>query len=467
MLSSPLRSHDPGVMPELACCGTARLRSISPRASSTRISSSDTYEPGPGGRLRDRAVPGRRGVACRRLTTVREAALTLLPAAGESDSWPGLPSPPLSPSLVLRRRGGLCPPHSGVGSRPQARSRAIRANAYEMSKPDTLFVLAASYDTVADADADYQAVKALYHDVHTSHDFDAAVITRNEDGRLKVVKKREEPTRHGAAKGLVWGLAIGAVTAVLPAAALVDALVVGGGAGSAVGAVRGHMKRGMKNDDPRSSPRSSRGARPVSWSSTRRTWPTRSRRASRPSTVPSRRRLTRMPTSSPARSRRPRIRMAAPPTDTDTQRRGESSGRSQPHAVVQPGGGEPEYRAHHRLELATTLLLRLAAVATAWATYQSARWHGQQSIAQSGSIAARVESTRAENLASLQSSIDVAIFTQWIDATAHGDTKLAGYYRRLFPAGSSTGPSRHGSRRTQTGTPPRPRRGSGCPHTGQ
>jgi uncharacterized membrane protein len=118
-----------------------------------------------------------------------------------------------------------------------------------MSKPDTLFVLAASYDTVADAEADYQAVKALYHDVHTSHDFDAAVITRNEDGRLKVVKKREEPTRHGAAKGLVWGLAIGAVTAVLPAAALVDALVVGGGAGSAVGAVRGHMKRGMKNDD--------------------------------------------------------------------------------------------------------------------------------------------------------------------------------------------------------------------------
>ena len=63
-----------------------------------------------------------------------------------------------------------------------------------MSNPDTLFVLAASYDTVADAEADYQAVKALYRDIHTSHDFDAAVITRNEDGRLKVVKKHEQPT---------------------------------------------------------------------------------------------------------------------------------------------------------------------------------------------------------------------------------------------------------------------------------
>ena len=159
--------------------------------------------------------------------------------------------------------------------------------------------------------------------------------------------------------------------------------------------------------------------------------------------------------------------MAAPPSDTDTKRRGESSGRSQPHAVVEPGGGEREEHARRRLELATTILLTIAAVATAWATYQSARWHGQQSIAQSGSIAARVEATRAENLASLQSSIDVAIFTQWIDATADGDTKLAAYYYRRAFRGEFTAPSRHGSRCTQTGTPPRPRRRSGCSHTGQ
>jgi hypothetical protein len=45
-----------------------------------------------------------------------------------------------------------------------------------------------------------------------------------------------------------------------------------------------------------------------------------------------------------------------------------------------------------RFELAATVLLAMAAVATAWAAYQSARWHGEQAKAQSASIAARVES---------------------------------------------------------------------------
>ena len=85
-----------------------------------------------------------------------------------------------------------------------------------MSEPDTLFVLAASYDDVAAAEADYEAVKALYHAIQTSHEFDAAVIARDEDGKIEVVKKHEQPTRHGAAHGLGWGLAIGAVCAILP-----------------------------------------------------------------------------------------------------------------------------------------------------------------------------------------------------------------------------------------------------------
>jgi hypothetical protein len=48
-------------------------------------------------------------------------------------------------------------------------------------------------------------------------------------------------------------------------------------------------------------------------------------------------------------------------------------------------------RFDRRLELAATVLLAMAAVATAWAAYQSARWHGQQAEAQSASVAARVE----------------------------------------------------------------------------
>jgi hypothetical protein len=91
-----------------------------------------------------------------------------------------------------------------------------------------------------------------------------------------------------------------------------------------------------------------------------------------------------------------------------------------------------EARADHAIELAATVLLALAAVGTAWATYQSARWHGKQARAQSASIAARVESTRASNVANRQAQIDVALFTQWINSYARNETRLANFYRKRF-----------------------------------
>jgi len=84
------------------------------------------------------------------------------------------------------------------------------------------------------------------------------------------------------------------------------------------------------------------------------------------------------------------------------------------------------------LELAATVLLALAAVATAWASYQSSRWHGKQAEAQSASIAARVESSKAADVANRQVQIDVALFTQWVDAYATGEAALADFYRKRF-----------------------------------
>jgi len=88
--------------------------------------------------------------------------------------------------------------------------------------------------------------------------------------------------------------------------------------------------------------------------------------------------------------------------------------------------------AERRLELTATVLLALAAVATAWASYQSSRWHGKQAEAQSASIAARVESSKAADVANGQAQIDVAIFTQWVDAYATGETELAEFYAKRF-----------------------------------
>jgi uncharacterized membrane protein len=114
---------------------------------------------------------------------------------------------------------------------------------------DLLIVLAASYDSVSEAEADYEAVKALYNEVGSSHDFDAAVLERDDDGKVHVAKKHEQPTRHGAAKGLGWGLAIGAAAAIFPGIALVGGLAAGGAAGAVVGAVKGHVEGGMDDDD--------------------------------------------------------------------------------------------------------------------------------------------------------------------------------------------------------------------------
>ena len=117
-----------------------------------------------------------------------------------------------------------------------------------MSK-DTLMVLAASYDTVMDAEADYDAVQKLYDAEGTTHDFDAAVIDRDEAGNVHVVKRHEEPTRHGAVVGLGVGLAVGAAVALFPAVALVGGLAVGGAAGAVLGAVTGHVTGGLDRGD--------------------------------------------------------------------------------------------------------------------------------------------------------------------------------------------------------------------------
>jgi hypothetical protein len=85
-----------------------------------------------------------------------------------------------------------------------------------------------------------------------------------------------------------------------------------------------------------------------------------------------------------------------------------------------------------RFEIAATVLLAMAAVATAWASYQSARWRGEQAKAGGASIAARVESTRAAGVANRNGQVDVALFTQWVDAYVREETELADFYRRRF-----------------------------------
>jgi hypothetical protein len=79
-----------------------------------------------------------------------------------------------------------------------------------------------------------------------------------------------------------------------------------------------------------------------------------------------------------------------------------------------------------------TVILALAAVATAGSGYEADRWHGAKALAFSHANAARLESTRASDLANAQREIDVAVFTQWVDAYARRESRLADFYRKRF-----------------------------------
>jgi hypothetical protein len=85
-----------------------------------------------------------------------------------------------------------------------------------------------------------------------------------------------------------------------------------------------------------------------------------------------------------------------------------------------------------RVEVVATVLLALAAVATAWSSYQASRWNGEQAKAFSRATGSRIESTKAAALANAQTQIDVATFTQWVDAYAQKQTELADFYFKRF-----------------------------------
>ena len=120
---------------------------------------------------------------------------------------------------------------------------------------DTLIVFAARYDTEDNAVADYEAVKDVYVESDPIDTYDAAVVSRHTNGKVKIVKKHEQPTRHGAWGGLGVGLAGGALVALFPAIGLGGALLCGGCRRPCVGRDRWTCGRGHEPRRPEGSGR--------------------------------------------------------------------------------------------------------------------------------------------------------------------------------------------------------------------
>jgi hypothetical protein len=88
-----------------------------------------------------------------------------------------------------------------------------------------------------------------------------------------------------------------------------------------------------------------------------------------------------------------------------------------------------------RLEVASAVILSIAALASSGASYQAGLWDGEQAAHYSQAGALRVEASRAALEGDALRSIEVQTFGAWLEAKSRGDDKLAEFFQARFPAG--------------------------------
>ena len=84
-------------------------------------------------------------------------------------------------------------------------------------------------------------------------------------------------------------------------------------------------------------------------------------------------------------------------------------------------------------ELVAVVLMSVTTVLTAWTAFQASKWSGDMSISFNQASAARIDAGRYEGEANRQSTIQVSLYTSWVQAQSSGDTKLADYLQGNFP----------------------------------
>jgi uncharacterized membrane protein len=105
---------------------------------------------------------------------------------------------------------------------------------------NAVFLYAGEYDSVDDAKADLETLKEMHRE-HVVGTYDAAVVTKNEEGKVDIVDKIEKPTQHGGWAGMAVGAAMGLI--------FPPGILVGGLLGAGAGALIGHLEGGMSRDD--------------------------------------------------------------------------------------------------------------------------------------------------------------------------------------------------------------------------
>ncbi|HVP34913.1 MAG TPA: hypothetical protein VMT09_14900 [Steroidobacteraceae bacterium] len=117
------------------------------------------------------------------------------------------------------------------------------------NEPKVFDVLVGVYKNADEAKSDYTALRNLYQKLGASDDFDAAVVSKSPEGKVRIDKAYEAGTVHDALKGLGFGLAAGIIATAFPGVGIAIALLAGGVGGTAIGAIVGHVQTGMRRED--------------------------------------------------------------------------------------------------------------------------------------------------------------------------------------------------------------------------
>lgn len=110
-------------------------------------------------------------------------------------------------------------------------------------------------------------------------------------------------------------------------------------------------------------------------------------------------------------------------SDTDV---GESSTPSE------ADGSAPVSRRDKRIEVVIVALLGLAALATAWSSYQASLWDGIQSSNYTQASGSRTNAAQERTAANQFRLADLNLFANYIDAALHGDDEVADFYFQRF-----------------------------------
>ena len=100
-----------------------------------------------------------------------------------------------------------------------------------------------------------------------------------------------------------------------------------------------------------------------------------------------------------------------------------------------PNVEDPWERRQRVVDTTATVILSIAAVGTAWATFQATQWSGRENDSLSASSASRSKAIQATSQAARTEQLDTTIWLQWLAAFRAGDTAQARFLRDRFRPG--------------------------------